>query len=63
MQQTRLGGTDVVSVPRETYLRLLRESALLMGLKACGVAQWEGYGDAMRLAEPAYGCTEPEDYQ
>lgn len=63
MKNTPLGGTDVVSVPRETYLRLLRESALLMGLKACGVADWEGYGDAMRLAKPAYGCTEMEDYE
>lgn len=59
----RHGGTDVVSVPRETYMRLLRESALLMGLKACGVAQREGYGDAQRLAAPAYGCTDMEDYE
>lgn len=57
----RHGGTDVVSVPRETYMRLLRESALLMGLKACGVAQWEGYVVALRLAAPAYGCTDTGD--
>lgn len=34
-----------------------------MGLMACGVNQWEGYGDAMRLAKPAYGCTDIEDYE
>lgn len=54
MKRTPLGGADIVSVPRETYMRLMRESALLMGLKACGVDNWEGYGDAMRLAGPAY---------
>jgi hypothetical protein len=62
MTARTIRGPDVVSVPRETYERLLRESALLMGLKACGVAQWEGYRDGFRLATPAYGCAEPDDY-
>lgn len=56
-------GADVVSVPRESYLRLLRADAMMNALRACGVAKWEGYGDAERLAKPAFGCTEPDDYQ
>lgn len=49
-----------VQVSQETYDRLVRESNLLMALKACGVAEWEGYRDAQRLA---FGPRTRPDYE
>lgn len=58
MNQPSFGGSDLVSVPRESYLRMCRDSNELMSLRACGVHNWEGHGDAMRLSQGPSGGTE-----
>ncbi|AKE44824.1 host RecBCD nuclease inhibitor [Sinorhizobium phage phiM9] len=38
--------TCTVTIPQEEYQQLLADQAELNGLKARGVDNWEGYGDA-----------------
>jgi hypothetical protein len=46
------GATDTVTIPREEYDRLVRDSELLEALKFAGVDNWDGYSDAVSMLEP-----------
>jgi len=37
---------EMVTIPKSQYEKLLRDSTFLGCLEACGVDNWDGYGDA-----------------
>lgn len=40
---------EMVTITKQEYERLLRDSEELGCLEACGVDNWCGYGDAMEM--------------
>jgi hypothetical protein len=42
---------NTVRISKEKYEQLLNDQALLECLQACGVDNWDGYGDAMEMFE------------
>jgi hypothetical protein len=44
-----------VTVSLEEYEDLRADAALLAGLHACGVDDWEGYGEALEIADELTG--------
>ncbi|MDR9852929.1 hypothetical protein RJP21_04850 [Paenibacillus sp. VCA1] len=40
---------DLITIPKSTYERLLRDQTLLDCLKGAGVDNWSGYDDAMEM--------------
>jgi hypothetical protein len=43
---------DNITIKRSYYDILQRSHTLFIALQECGVNNWEGYGEAMRLAFP-----------
>lgn len=43
--------TETITVPKVVYDELSRDSEILGALKACGVDNWSGYGEAMEYLE------------
>lgn len=40
---------EMITIKKELYDMLVQDSDLLDALRSCGVDNWEGYGDAMRM--------------
>lgn len=40
------------SMTEENYQRLVKAEKLLLALRECGVDNWEGYSEAVKLAFP-----------
>lgn len=47
---TREDDAKMVVITRESFLNLTEKAELLECLQACGVDNWEGYGDAQAMA-------------
>jgi len=43
----------MILITKQEYEQLVRDRNLLRCLEACGVVNWEGYGEALKLAEEA----------
>lgn len=50
-EEEKTAGEGIIRVPLSRYIELLESEQKLDALDACGVDNWEGYGEAMRMLE------------
>ena len=43
--------SDVITISKEEYEKLLKDSQFLQCLEACGVDNWNGYSDAWNMVD------------
>lgn len=45
--------SDLITISKEVYNKLIENQKFLMALKACGVDNWPGYEEAVRIKKRA----------